>query len=429
MGTRRGWDSTKQYYIAVAITSLLSVCAVVAFALSAIGLGAVLLAITGGGIVVCQFLARRDLAVRIEDTQNSIRENQVKLTEILGINDQINLALTQELWFIRDTALELSRGITIADTPDNLEPLADASVRQPDVSIVIPVYNAARWLTECLDSILRQTGVLTEVICINDGSTDQSAQMLSEYSRQFSNIKVITQANAGLSVARNAGITAATGRYLVFVDDDDYWRTNQLAELVHYADLHNLDLLLFNVIPFPALGVSSKQWESYPKYYWRHKEYPAPRSGLSLAATMKENGDYFTAAWQYLIATHLLHEYQLAFIPGIIHEDHAFTFQTFIAAKRAAQLAIPLYARRIRPGSIMTTRQPSKSAQGLYVAADAMTQSLNEAAHKTDHYEYQQLEQIIDNTREAAQHQESQVSTSDQALPLPYGPYESRAIR
>ena len=471
---RRRWDTTKLYYVATAVAVLVSVCSVVSFALGVTVLGVILLAAAIGCLVICQFLARRDLVVRIlryqgdnlsriallqdsisrnmsdlngsmsdmrsgiseiTDTISDMRsnisgiydhtadvlqliktfssENEIKLAEILGINDQINLALTQELWFIRDTTLEISRGITPVQIPKNHEVLEVSPIHQPDVSIVVPVYNAARWLTECLDSVLRQTGVLTEIICINDGSTDQSAQILSEYSRQFANLKVITQDNAGLSVARNTGIAAATRRYLVFIDDDDYWRTNQLAELVHYADLHKLDLLVFNVVPFPALGVSSKHWETYPKHYQRLKEYSAPRTGLSLAAALSENGDYLTAAWQYLVATSLLEEYQLRFIPGIIHEDNAFTFQTFIAAKRAAQLAIPLYARRVRSGSIMTTRQPSRSANDLNIAAEAMAESLRKAAHNTDDYEYQQLEQIISQTRKEAQRQESQVLTAN----------------
>ncbi len=89
------------------------------------------------------------------------------------------------------------------------------------LSVVVPVYNTARWVSECLDSILAQDAFDLEVICVDDGSTDESPEILRLYSEKDSRVKVITQENQGVSVARNAGIEAARGEYIWFVDSDD----------------------------------------------------------------------------------------------------------------------------------------------------------------------------------------------------------------
>ena len=94
---------------------------------------------------------------------------------------------------------------------------------EPKISIVIPVYNAEKYLSGCLDSILaQQYGGELELICVNDGSNDNSAQILQNYAAKNLNIKVISQVNKGAAAARNAGMKAASGKYISFIDADDY---------------------------------------------------------------------------------------------------------------------------------------------------------------------------------------------------------------
>ena len=87
----------------------------------------------------------------------------------------------------------------------------------PKISVIIPVYNVEKYLGECLDSVLRQTLKDIEIICVDDGSTDDSPKILSEYAAKDSRIRIITQPNGGLSAARNAGMDAATGKYIYFL--------------------------------------------------------------------------------------------------------------------------------------------------------------------------------------------------------------------
>ena len=90
------------------------------------------------------------------------------------------------------------------------------------VSIIVPVYNIEKYLAKCLDSLINQTLEDIEIICVNDGSTDNSAEILNEYAQKDCRIKIINQDNAGLSAARNTGINAANGEYIGYVDSDDW---------------------------------------------------------------------------------------------------------------------------------------------------------------------------------------------------------------
>lgn len=112
------------------------------------------------------------------------------------------------------------------------------------LSIIIPVYNAAAFLPRCLDSLVGQTYSNLEIICVNDGSTDGSAAILDEYAAKDARIKVIHQKNAGVSVARNAGLDVATGEFVTFVDADD-WVEQDAYEKVLACFTEEFDVVCF----------------------------------------------------------------------------------------------------------------------------------------------------------------------------------------
>ena len=99
-------------------------------------------------------------------------------------------------------------------------------VKGPKISVVIPVYNVADYLSRCLESLRRQTLLDIEIICVNDGSTDNSDEIIREQMKIDSRIQLIDKQNAGVAAARNTGIDAATGDMIVFLDPDDYLTTN-----------------------------------------------------------------------------------------------------------------------------------------------------------------------------------------------------------
>lgn len=111
------------------------------------------------------------------------------------------------------------------------------------ISVIIPIYNMERYLRECLDSVLSQTLKDIEIICIDDGSTDRSYDILQEYSEKHGNVIILQQENQGAGLARNKGIGQAEGKYLCFLDPDDYYAQNKALEYLYTAAEKNHALI------------------------------------------------------------------------------------------------------------------------------------------------------------------------------------------
>ena len=114
----------------------------------------------------------------------------------------------------------------------------------PLVSIIVPVYNCAPYIERCITSLINQTYKNIEIIVIDDGSTDRSSILLASFNDIFPQIKLITQTNQGVCIARNNGIAQATGDYLLFVDGDDYVDPDYIEEMVTQATKNNSDLVI-----------------------------------------------------------------------------------------------------------------------------------------------------------------------------------------
>ncbi len=120
----------------------------------------------------------------------------------------------------------------------------DAVGSQPLISVIVPVYNTAPWLRKCLDSICGQTYRNLEILCVNDGSTDDSAAILEEYAAKDDRIRVFTQENAGLSAARNTGLEHASGEWVTGVDSDDWLEPNAYELAIQYVG-QGIDFVYF----------------------------------------------------------------------------------------------------------------------------------------------------------------------------------------
>lgn len=116
---------------------------------------------------------------------------------------------------------------------------------EPLISIVIPVYNAEKYLRACLDSVLAQTYKNWEAICVNDGSSDNSAKILEEYAAKDARFHIINQQNSGVSTARNTGLRQTTGKYLMYLDSDDIWHPQTLEILQNVMEKSNADMGCF----------------------------------------------------------------------------------------------------------------------------------------------------------------------------------------
>lgn len=125
------------------------------------------------------------------------------------------------------------------------------------VSVIVPIYNVEKYLSKCLDSIVNQTLRDIEIICINDGSTDNSLKILKEYSKRDNRIKIINKDNAGLSAARNSGMEIASGKYIGFIDSDDWIDLDFFEKLYNSATKYDADIAVASII----------RWRKYNQKY------------------------------------------------------------------------------------------------------------------------------------------------------------------
>lgn len=218
-------------------------------------------------------------------------------------------------------------------------------------SIIIPVYNVESYLRDCLDSVLHQNFSDWEAICVNDGSTDGSATILEEYATKDGRIKMITQANGGLSAARNTGLKEAHGEYVLFLDSDDWLESTALQILNYQLSTINyqLDMLCFSGRRFfeetnsfhPADELPEKVYESGMDYYYEN-------------ALVLRDFAFVCVVLRAYRRTFLL-ENNLWFKEGIYHEDNLFTPTVCYYAKQVGVINACLYNYRVRANSITTT--------------------------------------------------------------------------
>jgi len=220
---------------------------------------------------------------------------------------------------------------------------------KPVVTIIIPVYNVENYLKECLDSVLEQTFYNYEIIAIDDGSTDNSPNILKEYSNKFSRLKIcLEKENKGQGFARNKGLKLAEGKYILFVDSDDYIERETLQVLVQEIENNNVDFVRFKARRFSN---NNEFLSKIKKNRILLKENKIYINGSYKAIYLS----YSPSPVLYLFKKDIVKRNKLKFPEGIIHEDELFSTLLFIYANSCIYVDKPFYNRRYREGSTMTT--------------------------------------------------------------------------
>jgi len=224
----------------------------------------------------------------------------------------------------------------------------------PKISVIIPIYNTEKYLQECLDSVLNQSLRDIEIICVNDGSTDNSLTMLQNYSKKDLRIIIITQDNLGQAAARNAGIKAACGEYVCFLDSDDLLVENALEELYYKAKQDKLEVLCYD-IKCMYENEHLKVTNNMDSYYQRNISFGGVKTGKELFTEMIEKNSFIDSASNMLISRDWLIKNNIEFYPGILYEDSLFSFQCFMTANRMYHINKQYLIYRIRDNSTMTS--------------------------------------------------------------------------
>ena len=222
------------------------------------------------------------------------------------------------------------------------------------VSVIIPVYNIEEFLTKCLDSVINQTYKNLEIICVNDGSTDNSQKILEEYAENDKRIKIINKPNGGLSSARNAGMREMNGKYCYFVDSDDWIELNTIETLVGIYDKYDVDCVVhsFRNIAYDDEAVQNAQdCENWLKTFQKFDGiYDIP---------IDISHEIPTVAWNKLYKTNIIKTYNCRFPEGFIHEDEAFIWIYMIHCKKYYYTNFKFYNYLSRANSIMGKRKKS----------------------------------------------------------------------
>ena len=214
----------------------------------------------------------------------------------------------------------------------------------PEFSIIIPVYNIEQYIKECLDSVFNQSFQNFEVIVVNDGTKDNSMDIVKNY-----NVKIINQKNKGLSSARNHGVQLAKGKYILFLDSDDYLEKDTLKE-IHKSLKNNPDIVRFQIQEINENHKITKFKEE-------------PFNNLSGEEAFKKivNYHFVENAWCYAIKRSYYLQGKYMFKEGTIHEDFGLIPLVIIKASIVNSINYIGYNYRIRNGSIMNNNDYEKT--------------------------------------------------------------------
>lgn len=231
---------------------------------------------------------------------------------------------------------------------------------EPLVSIVIPVYNVEKYVAECLTSVVNQSYYNLEIICVNDGSTDDSFISLEAFRQRDSRIKIINQSNQGLSCARNTGAKQATGEFIYFLDSDDAIHLELIERCVDVLVNNGADIVTFDA------DIINETGQKLRERYSRKKIVPPVKllSGLAFLG-FESRVSLQTSVPTYFFKRALLIDNDLSFYPQMTHEDVLFHFQLLALENiKISYLSKKLYRRRYRDNSIMTTAFAEKNVDG-----------------------------------------------------------------
>ena len=243
---------------------------------------------------------------------------------------------------------------------------AENDIGIPKVSVIIPVYNVEKYLRECLDSIVNQTLREIEIICVDDGSTDGSPEILREYGEKDCRITIISQENRGISSARNHGADIASGEYFYFMDGDDILERDALSRLYQLSEEKSLDVLYFDGESFFETEELKEIKKNYITYYARKGDYSRVMTGPQMLHEMIAMDEYRSSlCLQFISSVHYRQE-NLRFEEGIIGEDNIFTFQCIMPAHRVYHMKEAFFHRRVRGNSVMTSAGKFEQVYGFF---------------------------------------------------------------
>lgn len=251
---------------------------------------------------------------------------------------------------------------------------------QPKVSVIIPVYNTSQYLHDAIESVSHQTLQEIEIICVDDGSTDNSLAILQQMASDDQRIIVIHQENQGQSVARNTAMKYANGKYVYFMDSDDIIVPNTLSRCYEYCENLTLDFCFFDGNTLVEYGAHNLSWDYHRTT--KYSEYIVYK-GVQLFEQMLDTHTHRAVPWLWLIRKEYIDKIGISFYPGIIHEDELYSVILFLQAERIGCIQDCFVYHRIRATSTMGAQYSIRNVKCYFTVID----ELHNFAIKNSQYE------------------------------------------
>ncbi len=230
------------------------------------------------------------------------------------------------------------------------------------VSVIIPMYNTEKYVGQCLDSVIMQELKGIEIFVIDDGSTDNSVDIVQSYCSKYSNIKLIRQENQGQGIARNVGMQNATGKYIYFLDSDDTIEKNMFSRLYDTAEENKVDVILFSADVMYDEYTNRKVSNDM---YIRKEHIKEKVDGKFLYEEQILNNHYTCSVPLQFAKREFLERKKLKF-RGQLMEDELYTFKLFMSNPKVFVLDDFFYHRRVHPSSTITSKKTEKHFFGYY---------------------------------------------------------------
>lgn len=246
-----------------------------------------------------------------------------------------------------------------------------------DLSIIVPVYNVEEYLEECLKSIYKIEEIKYEVILVNDGSKDRSFEIMQEFKNMYGDRTIIIdKQNGGLSSARNAGLRIAQGKYVAFIDSDDFIDPNEFEKIVRKSTEFDLDIGIGNMRYYVPGRIGEPLFRSP-----RVKDLDVTTGVEFLWTAMQSPKCFREEVVDDIYKREFLIKNNLFFNENIIHEDTEFTNLAYLRAQRVKFLNITFYFYRQREGSIMN-KVSEKSVVSLENICDTLFEEYKKSNDK-----------------------------------------------
>ena len=239
-------------------------------------------------------------------------------------------------------------------------------------SIILPVYNVEKYLSECVDSILKQTYTDYELILVDDGSTDSSPQICDSYAEKDNRIKVIHKKNGGLSDARNAGTAVAVGEYIIYIDSDDFILDDRFLDKISKKAILGADLIYYKF---------SKYHDELKKLDGCKFSYASAINetdfSKKISALVKADA-FYGMAWIKAIKHRIIQENNIEFEVGLLGEDMEWNYHIIHNSTSIELIDEAFVAYRQREGSITSTHKLKNLTDFIYIVEKWSEKILNE---------------------------------------------------